>query len=192
MREDLNDHVLFEERKLVQHVGENPCKPLGVLVDFLLEAPSRDQNVYAFTLAANRCLDGQRDGQSNRRAAVNNRMLTEQYDFAVGGLTLAGFRTYGLAREVLGNLLSLPDLDFAGFDQAFHHGFEILFRHTRGAGDASRVQVHVVLLDTVGGKRAQGGKVLCKPDGAHDARKLGSIRRSQQPVIDAHARIRLE
>ena len=66
--------------------------------------------------------------------------------------------------QILGDLLSLPDLDLAGFDQRVHHVVEQIFRHVGRAGDAARVQGHVTLLDTVGGKRSERREVLCQAD----------------------------
>ena len=52
MRKHLDDHVFFQKRQLIEHAGEDAGKPLRVLVDFLLEPPSRDEDVDAISFAA--------------------------------------------------------------------------------------------------------------------------------------------
>ena len=138
-------------------------------------------------------LDRQRNRRRDRVPTVNHRVFAEQDHFAVGEAAAFTFRHRLPMRDQRADeFLRFPDFDFAGFDQRFDDGVEQRFGHAGGGRDAARVQRHVALLNAVGRERAQRREVLREADGRHDRREFARIRRTEQPMIDAHRRIAFE
>ena len=188
VRHDLDQHGLARhaERLKDDVQGGGHALPL-VRRHPLLQAPARNDQLDTVAALAHVGLHRQRHWQRDGGAAVHHGMLAEQNHLAAGRTALHLIGADGPARQVADDLLRLPHLDLAAFDQRVHNLVKDGLGGTRRAGHAAGVQGHVPLLDARRRKRPQSGEVLRQPHRGHDARELRGRGSTENLVVDAHA-----